>query len=446
MLHFLAVDAETGRPRHPALTEGELEEIARSNAAPERGPGVTIAPGRLEEAGWGVVFAHGTDDAVRRALEPLLERRRTQAGELYGQWSYVRRRGRGAFESRLRTAPGPTNPRRLPYYLLLVGDPTEIPHGFQFGLDAQHAVGRLSFERPEDYARYAESVVAAETASPHPAPRLALFGFAHDDDPATDECLEHLVEPLTRNLERRFTGNGQGGPIELFTRERASRERLLEGLADPRSPLIFTAGHAVCYVPGHPDQPRRQGALVCSDWPGHAAGAPTAEQVVEARSLPPGSGLRGKILFHFGCYTAGTPERDSFDTAPRPEDRPQIAERPFVADLPRALLAHPGGGALAVVGHVDRAFPSAFRWHDFHQSEIFEEALAALLSGHPVGHALDGFGQRYADLARRAWEAETHPGDGEADAPPASHVWTAANDARGYVILGDPAVRLPGAG
>jgi hypothetical protein len=54
---------------------------------------------------------------------------------------------------------GNGTPARVPFYLLLIGSPTKIPFEFQYPLNIEYAVGRLSFDGAEPYARYALSVV-----------------------------------------------------------------------------------------------------------------------------------------------------------------------------------------------------------------------------------------------------------------------------------------------
>jgi hypothetical protein len=121
-----------------------------------------------------------------------------------------------------------------------------------------------------------------------------------------------------------------------------------------------------------------------------------------------------------------------------------IAARPFVGALPQRLLSHAGGPALAVYGHVERAWGYSIRPRRLGpRLRPFRNLLSRVLKGEPVGHATKDFSDRFtAHSAQLNLLLDpSYPGP----RPPASELaalWIECNDARNYVLLGDPAARL----
>jgi hypothetical protein len=91
---------------------------------------------------------------------------------------------------------------RGPYYLLLVGDPASIPVDFQYLIDIECAVGRLSCDRPEQYHRYAQCLVAYETGAEVPNTREVVYWSPrHEGDAATHVLMEKLMKPLLERVQ-----------------------------------------------------------------------------------------------------------------------------------------------------------------------------------------------------------------------------------------------------
>jgi DNA/RNA endonuclease G (NUC1) len=305
------------------------------------------------------------------------------------------------------------------------------------------------FETVEEYADYARSVVAAERGEVRLARRAVVFAPENPDDGATALSARDLAAPLAAGMPTNLAAGTPPWTVEMVRgAAQATKARLGSLLGGAETPaLLFTASHGMGFPLGDRRQLGHQGALLCQDWPGPNAWdreIPT-DYYFAADDVPADARLLGLIGFHFACYGAGTPSHDDFPGNPlRPADR--IADRPFVAHLPRRLLGHPKGGALAIVGHVERAWGYSIAWPDAGpQIQGFTTALRLLMEGAPVGWAVEAINQRYADISS-ALSAELDKARRfglQLDPFDVARRWTANNDARSYAVIGDPAVRLP---
>lgn len=390
--------------------KGRHHRVSERHYAPKHG-----VDGRdLGQAGWAVVVSADADPAVLTALRPLLEHRQQQAAAvverryrvLSGEDGYRVGESKQDFQARFGVGPGPVDPDVLPYHLLLVGTPEEIPFDVQYQLDVQHSVGRLCFDDLDDYRRYAASVLSSETSrapSVHSGrsaeaaqSRLCAFAPRNPGDPATEASETQLATPLVEDLRRSL---GAWEISTLFGAD-ATKANLVSVLTGADRPdVLFTASHGVGYPCGHPSQRAGQGALLCQDWPGTGSGPVRPEHLFAAADVRAADDLdlTGMVAVLFACFGAGTPLQDDFGRARG--ERKTLAPAPFVSALPQALLGREEG-ALAVLGHVDRAWGCSFVWPGAgSQTEVFRSSLARLADGHPLGEALEYLGDRHAEIA-----------------------------------------------
>ncbi len=463
LLFFNGINGDSGSYDIPPMSGEELASFIKGESPPENlnelrfrhdqatkssfGVAEGVDSKRLASAGWGIIFATDADPAVKEALGDLLKHREGQAEDLFkvyeGADGFRPEDDKSKFLARHGAGPGPADPQKVPYYLLIAGSPEQIPYRFQTQLDVQYATGRIHFETVEEYAHYARSVVEAES-KPLRVPRQAtFFGVANANDRATQLSAEQLIEPMATSL-------GSEVPdwnFESITGDEATKVQLARLLGGDQTPaLLFSASHGMSFPMNSKRQLPHQGALLCQDWPGPQkwTGEIPQKFYFAGDDLDEQTDLKGLIAFFFACYGAGTPAFDEFAKQAF-KDRSAIAPRAFLAQLPAKMLGRPKGGALAIIGHVERAWGYSFLWPKAgRQTEVFESTLKRLMSGYPVGAAVEYLNERYAELSTVLSDQLEEVEFGKLVDPYAlAGLWTANNDARGYAIIGDPAVRLP---
>ena len=445
--------------RGDKLTTDELNTLRLKlrNTESHFGVAEDVDAEKLDSAGWGVLFPAGlpdrTRDAIREALQPLLDHRRSLAGELYQEYAgsergIKNRESKAEFLKRYGRGPGPAKPwgddgtPGVPYYLLIAASPEAIPFSFQYQLDVQYAVGRVYFERLEDYYQYARSVVEAETKGLRRARKAAFFGVSNEADRATEMSSKYLIPPLSDAIKKKYSPGGW--EVDMVQAEHTGKAALSQYLGGENTPaLLFTAGHGINFKPGDERQLRHQGALVTRDWPGPKVRMPVTEDMYfSADDLASDADVFGMLAFIFACYGGGTPRSDNFWQQAFGEEK-SIAPYAFLAQLPLRLLSHPKGGALGVFAHVERAWGSSIMWDNSVQEiESFNSMIQALLNGKPAGFAAEYFNERYAEISAMLTEELQATSTENQDAVKIAGMWTSNNDARNYAFLGDPAVRL----
>jgi len=441
-------------PEADPLTPLEDEFLRRSQAMRTSIAGA--GRGSVSEVGWAVVFADDDPDrdAIRTALSPLLKHRQTQTRHRFsrGEFAVGAEETAQSFLARHGAMTQPSaSAESMPYYLLIVGSPERIPFEFQYGLDVQYAVGRLHFEgsSTEDtllmYARYAQSVVAAESGAWALKRDAVIFNPVSQGDYAGVLLHKKLVSPLYEDMER--TGNDAGGwTVTRVFKEVATRDRLLRLLGGGHTPtLLIAAGHGLGALgDSETEQRETQGAIVCAEFKARENVEPS--MYVAARDVDDSATLLGMIVFMAVTYGAGTPQY----SVPLNGQRQQVAPRPFVSKLAQRLLSHPNGGALAIIGNVDTFWSYIFDQHEEGKDEgrwrsegatTWLNAVSRLLRGHTAGSATEPFNTRYMQAASDLVESILS-GSAVTDRG-TQRLMLEAMSVRNYIVLGDPAVRLP---
>jgi hypothetical protein len=453
---------------HPVLEGGLSEDSLRQ--APDEGPARSRPthlwdpggdPNDLAAQRWGVVVPEGPQgDRLLALIQPLRRLREEQ------QRAPVRC---------FRVPPGLEGPQAVrwkdgvlrdeslpehewPRYLLVLGDLEQVSFELQQVLGSDGFVGRLAFREEQGLAAYVDKVLRWERSPSGPTRARSLFFTAHDGTAATQVGYHQLMRPcLEACRERQRQGDFPAEPQELGSPEDWNPGVLLREAAAAHPGVLLSLSHGL----GAPrkgwlsaaEQRALQGAM--SLGPGQHLGA---ADVASQPFLP------GGLWVYLACFGAGTPHTSPYfhwlrglHAAGVPLGRPESVlaslpgpgQPPFIAALPQAALANPHG-PLALISHVDLAWSHGFVDYGApvarSRPSRFLGLLRALVEGRRVGVALSTLLRFASEANLELTMMEDRDASGRAaakDGARRGHLWMMRQDVSGYVLLGDPAVRLP---
>jgi hypothetical protein len=453
------VDAATGTTK-PPLTPADIAHLspdsAEVSARYKQGKVLAVTgsvndPGDLTETGWGALFASDADPRIKEQLQPLLQLRERQVQDqklfkVFEGNSGVRPKETAANWA-MRTGVSlvaPVEPTDgVPYYLLIVGPPARISFEFQALLDLQWAVGRLYFDDMEDYGRYAQKVVEYEDErfKPVQLKNAALWLTRNPLDIPTAMLCGAITGDFVYGARK--LGATRNFGLDCFAADKATKtqlEAIWRGAIPGGSPaVVFTGSHGAEWPIADPDRQRKlQGALVTQEW-SHGKPLDQTNQF-SADDIPPDAKVHGMIPFLFACYGGGCPAEDNYFFHDDGSSI-QVAPEPLIAMLPQALLRR---GALAVIAHIDRAFAYAFEnTEGTPQVQVLRDPLDRLMKGQRVAMAVDALNLQWSAYAARLGLLTDRHSTTATPSPAAlTNLYIARDDARNYVVLGDPAARL----
>ncbi|ATB35240.1 hypothetical protein CYFUS_000652 [Cystobacter fuscus] len=458
-IELLLARLEDGQPVLPGGIEDEA--LAELPIAPLEPPSrLWDSSGGLDDLArqrWGLVIPQGPEgERLLSLVAPLRAAREAQQGapaRVYVVPTGLDAGGASRWKKQVfRHDDVPEEER--PRYLLVLGDLDLVSLELQQALSTDAFVGRLAFASDVGYANYVSKVLRWEGAAACETRTRLLFYTARDDSSATRLGHRELVEPCLDTFRRRQQAGALKGveARELRYEPEAPERHLLEAAAEPGPAVLLSVSHGACLPEGEAHASARrsgQGALILS-----------RRRRLEGADLATGPFLAGGMWFCFACFSAGTPARGLYTPflrrlATRGSDYQRVLswlatrgeERPFIAALPQAALANPEG-PLAVMGHVDLAWSCGFIDRGQRTSSRFWSVLRALALGHRAGNAmralLDFFNDANMELtARHAQDALRGSERPSMDAAAHAYLWLQRQDLMAYVLLGDPAARLP---
>jgi hypothetical protein len=470
---FLA-RADDGRP---ALPDGLPGEASKRAPRPRKDRGGKDShdwrrldgdPNDLALQRWAVIAPEGAEgDAQIQALAPLIRLREEEQGTA----AVLHRVPRDMDGSQALAWkqdvfwPEGVPEDDVPLYAVILGDLDQVSAELQHVLATDTLVGRIHFSDGAGrtdlagYAAYAGKVVHLARSTAVAESGDLLFYAAADGSSATVTGKSRLVEPSFEASQDSLAA-GRLPAASVSEIEAESVGELLSAAALSRPGVLLSLSHGLGAPRGgwrsEAAQWQKQGAMVVGEG-----------EILDAERLRGQPFLPGGVWLYLACFGAGTPETSAYHqwlSLLAQEDAyrgslssvlaslPASGERPFLAALPQVALRNPDG-PLAVIGHLDLAWTYGFsgitNFSETRKSRVLAP-LEILVRGSRTGVALGALLRAYTqanDALLQSYELESQARHDRRPDPTnraeRATLWMLRNDLRGYVLLGDPAARLP---
>jgi len=455
--------------REPALGEGLPGDTVRHAEPPARAAQADTLrnrgrdPNDLREQRWALIVPEGDAGARLEALvKPLVDKRREDQGADVRVYrvppdldpvAAARWHREVYLDERLPEA-------ELPLFQLILGDLDQVSLALQQVQMTDGVVGRIAFADDRGYEAYVAKLLRWERAPSAASRARSVFFTAHDGTAATTLGYDALVSPgLAIARRERELGSFPAQDIVELGQPGTSvtPDQLRDAVAAAEPAVLFSVSHGAgaprAGWDSHEAQRRLQGAMSLG-----RSGELTGDDLAGRRFLP------GGIWLMMACFGAGTPATSAYRPwLERLRDAGQYSGRvdtvlrslpagpPFIAALPKSALASPEG-PIAFIGHVDLAWSYSFQELDAAGPKNRPRRFTSLLG---YAHRCDRVGVAFRELVSSALAADTElfalygQQADRASVPDKEHLsrlghlWMLRQDLMGYILLGDPAARLP---
>jgi hypothetical protein len=331
----------------------------------------------------------------------------------------------------------------VPWYLLIVGTPKDVPWSLQYRLNTDAFVGRLDLD-PDGLERYVNALMEEWAGTPRNVKKPVIWSVDHGHPDITRLMRKIVAEKLLAEF-----ANDAGREFDMkdgfLSDGKGTHGNLLDALAARQPALVVTTSHGATYPLKRPevmsgnlgrlvdrDQVLADPAALAKEWNGlgaiwyaHACCSAGCDTVSKFEGIVEGTSVLGETLTGIGMCGAQT------------------------APMPKALLGgvNPLG---AFIGHVEPTFNWTLRDPTNGQATTQHIVNALYYKLHdasrpPVGRAMHSF---YNSVAGFLLDYETAMRAVDKHAEGAERMAARAKlmafDSLSMVVLGDPTVRMPG--